>query len=374
MVETSTQGAGVETSRREMWVDNVRVFVIAGVIVVHTATAYVLDLAAWYYDDERAAGGVWSVVLTPVAGFGALFALGPLFFLAGWFSVRSLARRGPAGYARTRLVRLGLPLLVFLALVEPVTDYLGNIRSESHGLAHYVVTTEVSVLWFAAALLVCSLLYAAWERVCRHRKASPPLGWRVLFFAAGTIAVSSFLLWLVLPLNRGMFLNLRVAQWPQGAVLFGLGVMAARTGWMVDHDRGFVHHLGVVTLAGTLALFTLLGLQLAAGNEEVSTRGDWPTVLFALLYGLVAVGFTLWFVAFARRRWRDHGPLLGKASRASYATYFIHPLALTALMVAFAAVPLGPTVKFLVVAALAVPTCFTAGYALTRLPGTSRIL
>ena len=219
------------------------------------------------------------------------------------------------------------------------------------------------MLWFAAALLVCSLLYATWERVRRHRKAPPPLRWGVLLFAAGTIAASSFLLWLVLPLNREMFLNLRVAQWPQGAVLFGLGVMAARTGWMVDHDRRFVHHLGVVTLAGTLALFTLLGLQLAAGNEEVLTRGDWPTVLFALLYGLVAVGFTLWFVAFAWRRWRDHGPLLGKASRASYATYFIHPLTLTALMVVFAAVPLGPTVKFLVVAALAVPTCFTAGYA-----------
>jgi hypothetical protein len=43
-------------------------------------------------------------------------------------------------------------------------------------------------------------------------------------------------------------------------------------------------------------------------------------------------------------------------------------------MVLFAAVPLGPAVKFLLVAALAVPVCFTAGYALTRLPGAARIL
>jgi len=51
---------------------------------------------------------------------------------------------------RARLVLLGIPLLAFLAVLEPVTDHLGNIRSESHGVAHYVVTTEVSVLWFAA--------------------------------------------------------------------------------------------------------------------------------------------------------------------------------------------------------------------------------
>jgi hypothetical protein len=149
--------------------------------------------------------------------------------------------------------------------------------------------------------------------------------------------------------------------------------MAARVGWLAEPDRRFIHRLGVSTVVATLALFTVLGLQLAAGADEVVTRGDWPTALFALFYGVVSVGFTLWFVAFAQRRWRDHGPLVGEASRASYATYFIHPLALTALMVAFAVVPLGPAVKFVVVAALAVPICFTVGYALTRLPGASRI-
>jgi fucose 4-O-acetylase-like acetyltransferase len=374
MVDTSTQSDYVRTSAREKWVDNVRVLVIAGVIVAHTATAYVSDLAGWFYDDERAADGAWSVVVTPVAGFGALFALGPLFFLAGWFSVRSLARRGPAGYVRTRLMRLGIPLLVFLALVEPVTDYLGNVRTESYGVAHYLATTEVSVLWFAAALLVMSLVYAVWEGSRRRRHPPLPLSWKVLAFAAGTIAVSSFVVWLVLPLDREMFLNLRIAQWPQGAVLFGLGVMAARAGWMAEPDRCFIHRLGVLTLVGTLALFTVLGLQFAAGADELTTRGDWPTALFALFYGVVAVGVTIWFVAFAQRRWRDHGPLIGVASRASYATYFSHPLTLTTLMVLLAAVPLGPAVKFLVVATLAVPACFTAGHALTRLPGASRVL
>jgi hypothetical protein len=45
-----------------------------------------------------------------------------------------------------------------------------------------------------------------------------------------------------------------------------------------------------------------------------------------------------------------HGPLLGKAARASYATYVTHPLVLTAVMVLFASVALAPEIKFVLVA------------------------
>jgi glucans biosynthesis protein C len=101
---------------------------------------------------------------------------------------------------------------------------------------------------------------------------------------------------------------------------------------------------------------------------------DVPTMAFALLDGVIAVAGTLWFTAWLRHRWPRHGPLLGKAARASYATYVIHPLVLTAIMVACASVALPPQLKFVVVAAAGVAACFTAGYALTRVPGVSKVL
>jgi fucose 4-O-acetylase-like acetyltransferase len=193
MLETSRHEARVSVAQRELWVDNLRVLLIAGVIVVHTATAYILDIAGWYYEDERSTSGVWSSVLIVPAAFGALFGLGPLFFVAGWFSVHSMARRGPAGFARSRLIRLGVPIVAFVAFAEPLTDYVGNIWDESHGFGYYMGTTELSVMWFAAALLVFSLVYAAWERV-RPTAASPgPLRPAAVVVAIVTIAVSSFL-------------------------------------------------------------------------------------------------------------------------------------------------------------------------------------
>jgi glucans biosynthesis protein C len=66
--------------------------------------------------------------------------------------------------------------------------------------------------------------------------------------------------------------------------------------------------------------------------------------------------------------------LPAKAARASYATYVTHPPVLTATMVAFAPVALAPEIKFVLIAAAGVAACFTAGYALTRVPGISKVL
>ncbi len=106
----------------------------------------------------------------------------------------------------------------------------------------------------------------------------------------------------------------------------------------------------------------------------VNAAAGWPTILFALLDGAVAVSLSLWFICWVRRRMPGHGPLLGKAARGSYATYLIHPLVLTTIMVLFAPVALAPEIKFVLVAVAGVAVCYLAGYALTRLPGVAKVL
>jgi hypothetical protein len=351
------------------------VVVIAGVIVAHTATSYVVDIP-WYYDDERTTAGVWPMLLSPPALLGALFALGPLFLLAGWFSARSLAHRGPGGFVRSRLLRLGVPLLVYVVFINPLTDYLGHGRHEHRNLVSYLATTEASVMWFAAALLAFSVAYAALR--CVRPAAQPGRSLRpgLLSAAALAIAVSSFAVWQPWPVMGDTFLNLRWGEWPQGAVLFALGVHAAEAGWLDDFPPVLARRLGWVAAAGVAALMTLLlYLVLARGKDQALAMGaDPPTMAFALLDGVIAVTGTLWFLSWLRRRWPAHGVMLAKAARASYATYVIHPLVLTTIMVLLAWVALAPEIKFVLVAAAGVAACFTAGYALTRVPGVSKVL
>jgi hypothetical protein len=100
----SSHDTMVESRPRELWADNLRVLVVAGVIVVHAATGYLTGIVDWYY-AERTTSAVWSTLLSFPAVAGGMFGLGPLFLLAGWFSPQSLAR----ALLRTARGRLGRP-------------------------------------------------------------------------------------------------------------------------------------------------------------------------------------------------------------------------------------------------------------------------
>ncbi len=160
--------AAARAAERAGWMDTLRVAVIAGVIVLHAATAYLLDID-WYY-QERTTSALTPGLLAFPALLAGLFGLGPLFLLGGLLSAASLARKGPRGFALGRLVRLGGPLLVFVVLVDPLTDYLGALAEGDHPrLWPYLVdqtgTRDSGPLWFVALLLVVSLAYAAWRRL-----------------------------------------------------------------------------------------------------------------------------------------------------------------------------------------------------------------
>ena len=374
---TASRDTIVASRPRELWVDNLRVLVVSGVIVVHTATGYLTGIADWYY-DERTTSQAWSTLLAFPAVAGALFGLGPLFLLAGWFSPRSLARRGPGGFARSRLLRLGLPLLGFVLVIQPLADWVGSRPDDVPiGFGYALRTTEMSVMWLVAALLVFSLAYAALRRSRPARRTRGPLRLgRLLVLAALTIALTSLVLWQLWPWNSEVFYSARFGEWPQGAVLFAIGVHAGEAGWLEHLPRALVRRCGGVAALGVVATVALFAVLDARGEAEaVLNEGvGWPTALFALLDGVVAVSLTVWFVAWVRRRWPGHGPLLGRAARASYAAYVMHPLVLTTVMVLVAPVALAPEIKFVLVSAAGTAACFLVGDGLTRVPGISRVL
>jgi len=182
--------------------------------------------------------------------------------------------------------------------------------------------------------------------------------------------------WQAWPWNSEAYLSARLGEWAQGAVLFTLGVKAAESGWLEDLPPSLVRRLGWVALLGALATTALFAALEMQGRAEpvLNEAAGWPTIPFALLYGVVSVSLTVWFVDWVRTRWPGHGPLIGGAARGSYAAYLVHPLVLTAVMVLLAPVALVPEIKFVLVSIGGVSACFAVGYALTRVPGVSRVL
>ena len=164
-------GAG-NRGDRSVCLDNLKVVLIAAIIAMHAVVGY-STLEVWTYSGLR------EVTLHPAVEAGLILVVLPfglvlmaLFFLvAGLLSVPSVRRKGPGRFARDRLVRLGIPFLGYVLLIQPVTVYAlehplggapGSFWEEFLGDEGVL---DSGPLWFVGALLVYSLAYAAWVRL-----------------------------------------------------------------------------------------------------------------------------------------------------------------------------------------------------------------
>jgi hypothetical protein len=359
---------------RLAWVDNLKVAVIAGVIVVHAAMAYLID-ADWYY-MERTTSELWPALVGLPGLLGGVFALGPLFLLGGVFAAASMARKGPGGFVHGRLLRLGVPLLLYVTVINPLANYLGDLaQGKSPSLWPYLALGsedhDAGPLWFVAALLTFSLVYAAWRRwhpASGGNGSGAAMRPRQLLVAAAVIAVGSLVVRLRWPFGSATLLDLRWPEWSQGAVLFTLGVLWGERGWRGRVPVAWSRRCGQVAAAGLAAAGLLVAVTGTADGDLDRLYGGWhwPSLVFVVLEGMVAVTFSLWLVAWFGRRWTRQGPLARQAGRGAYAAYLLHPLVLVLVSFAARPLPLPPEVKFLLVAPAGVAAVFTVGWAVTR--------
>src|SRR5215475_13190314 len=102
-------------------IDALRAAVTLLVVFHHTAITYGA-IGGWYYREidpsTKSLGGILLILFCTInqAWFMGLF-----FLLAGYYTPASYDRHGPAGFARERLLRLGIPLLIYFFLLHPLT-------------------------------------------------------------------------------------------------------------------------------------------------------------------------------------------------------------------------------------------------------------
>ena len=112
------------------WIDRLRLCIIAGVIVMHASTAYVVNVG-WYYEERTTSTASIVAFFFPMNA-ALIFGLGPLYLVAGWLASRSVSRHGSLAFLRSRLLRLGLPTVLFIGVIGPVAAYLGNRAEGGH--------------------------------------------------------------------------------------------------------------------------------------------------------------------------------------------------------------------------------------------------
>lgn len=356
--------------------DYLRVFVIFLVVLHHAVFAYCAD-------GYPAYGGGYTNGSAPVvdgaewSGFNALvrwndsFFMPLMFLLAGLFVRPSLQRKGLARYLADRVLRLGVPLLVGIVTVVPLSYYAAYLQGggEPGFIAFWtkMVTTgpwPSGPLWFVGALLVfdlTSVLLLSRARVRQMTTALdrlPPTRWFLLFVALAAIAY--------LPLQAAFGSSLWLTAGPFGiqASRIGLYALFFIAGVIVGADRltrGLAHHWLRWPLLATVATALLFSASLPAWAD------GFVMVLFAtaMAAALLAVAVHL-----GRRR----SPLGDSLSANAYGIYLVHWPIVLWLQFALLRLRLGAVEKGLLVLTSGFALSWLASGLLRRMPRVARIV
>lgn len=167
--------------RSSLALDNLRAFVILLVLSFHSVLAYLQFLPASPYpfdsppyqwraipiiDSHRWLG------FDPYCAWQDVFLMSLFFFLSGLFVWPSLDRKGAANFLSGRVLRLGLPFVLVVAILVPATLYPTYLQTASDpGLAAYwrhwlaLPFWPCGPMWFLWLLLVGDFGAAALHRV-----------------------------------------------------------------------------------------------------------------------------------------------------------------------------------------------------------------
>lgn len=375
---------------RRIYVDNLKVLLIAAIIAAHGIASYAA-LEVWSYADVR------EVTLSPVtegvlfsllAPFG-LFMIPLLFLVAGLLTPPSVERKGPGKYALNRLVRLGIPFVLIVGLIWPALLYalyrpLGNAPGSYW--VEFVGTAEESLdtgyFWFVGNLLIFSLGYAGWVWIRqgsphRHLRGEVRIG-QLLLLAAG-VAIATFLVRLGFPFESEKYVDLNLYEWPASIALFSLGVIASRNGWLTAVPTRLHAQSRTVSLLaiGAFGVFMAVGFIVGAVGEETWAGGwHWDAAAFAAFESTLAVFGPVWMLALAQRRlnreFRWGSPAI---ARSAYGAFILQGVVLIGFAAVLRPLPVPAEAKALVVVTGAVAGSFALAWLLIkRVPGVARVL
>jgi glucan biosynthesis protein C len=388
-----TTTAARPTTTRLGYVDNLRILLTVLVLAHHSALTYGA-LPLWYWTEpSTSASGVALMLLVIVNQF---YFMGFFFLLSGLFVPGSVDRKGPGAFARDRLLRLGVPLAAYWLVARPVLHLREWPARSAEGesfLRFWFTVGDAGPLWFVEVLLVMSLAYAAFRALRARSSAASglpeagsgvadagartvaaaeprPVGFRAIAGLVALLTVVSFLWRLVVP--TGTYWELgglpSPAYLPQYVILFVVGLLATRRGWLaaLTVRQGWVAVVVVIVSVG-VALGTA-ALAATPGAGALALLGA------VLAENVFAVSTIVALLVLFREKFSGQPAWARFAARNTFAVYVIHPLVLVGVAMLLAPLVAPAGVKFLILLVLAVPLCWGFAHLLRRIPGVARVL
>ncbi len=369
---------------RYYYLDKLRIFLTILVILHHAAIAY--GGSGGWAIKEAASDPISPIIFTLFNAINQSFFMSAFFLLAGYFTPRSYEEKGPLKFIKDRLIRLGIPLALFILIIQPINLYVilnfAVNGTESWSFLEVLqyqytyFTLNFGHLWFLLVLLIFAGVYVVFrvltdryfpqKSIHIFRDKFPPN--RVIFLSIGLLSFLNFLIRLFFPVDEWFFF-FQFAHIIHYTFSFYCGVLAYRGDCFSQISSSHARYWGIISLITILIspLILLLGGALENGNYNVFKGGiTWQALIYTIWESILLIGIPIWLIYMFRERFTHHGQVYKNLAANVYTVYIIHQPILIALNVAFLSVAIPTVVKFISISLITVSLCFLLSHFIFR--------
>lgn len=341
-----------KSKNRLLFFDNIRYLMIIFVIVLHAAASYAIT-EWWYVYDAKANTIIFSFMMS----FIDIFAMPVLFFIAGYFALPNIEKKGTIVFLKDKFTRLGIPWLICVIFVAPVMDYINHY---THGYVYSSLnygqfwlqwlqraidfqtgffTSPMQfnqfAYWFISLLLfffiIFSLIYTLKKRLfpsvsflsAKTHSAKTML---LIMLSAGLLCTVTGVLVAVIPFPYpdpwiivGNILQFQLWRLFVYMIFFALGVWACGRGWFVK-----VNFPGQPVFWISICAVLCFGYVIITNHLMANMTDKRLFLTFVFVRSFLRVIFLIVFISFALRYWNRPHWINETLASNSYNIYLVH--------------------------------------------------
>jgi len=367
------------SQQRLFYIDNLRIFLISLVVLLHLNITYG-GPGDWYYNESSAE--------MPALFFQAMFNatnqaffMGMFFMISAYFTAGSIIRKSNGKFIKDRLIRLGIPLVFFYFLLQPLTVWLYYyyIRHDDGSLWDFIWKYRVwgfGPMWFVEALLIFTLLFLLFRKALSKIQISFP-GTTGIISVAVIVGLIQFVIRLRFQVGWSIpHTNLQLPFFIQYIVLFIAGIVAYNNKWLdsIDFKTGKCWFL----FAQVMILIVLPTIMYFGGQEngiDPFLGGmTWQSFAWAIWEQVTGFALIIGLLGLAKKYANRQGKTAKALSDSAYGVYVFHPPIIVGISVLLVGFDVPQLLKFLIVAPVVLLVCFLLAGLVKQLPIARKVL
>jgi hypothetical protein len=367
---------------RLAYLDNIRIYLTVLVIMHHASIAFG-GAGDWWVIDP-VSDEITGIILTYFTAVNQSYFMSAFFLLAGYFTPRSLEKKGPSSYLVDRFIRLGIPLLVYTTLIININEYLVQVIYFNMPFT-WLWEYNPGHLWFLQALLLFAILYVIYRRFSdrdpsRKRIQIYPDSFpsnRAMILTIAVLAVLTFVVRIFVPIGEWIG-GFQLAHFVHYIFCFFIGISAYRGDWFSRLKRSQALPWGIVALVTlpTFFVIAILGGALEGEEQFVKFLGGpyWQSLAYSIWESIMLIAVLTFLLYFFREHITQAGAFERTLAASVYTAYIIHQTIVIGVDIVFIQTSLPLFVKFICVSLISVPLSFGLAILIRKIPYTQRVL